>query len=349
MRSWRLQRVPTATAATLLATRIVAIVLALIAAAIALAIKGTDPLQLAATVIETVFGSAFGLEDLTLLFIPLAATGLAVAIGIRIGIWNIGAEGQFCVGALSAAAVGLFVEGPGALPLAVVAGMAGGMLWIAVPAWARCHLGVSELITTLLLNFVGILLVYYVATGPWRDLASITMASTARIPIELPRIFGGVHAGVLGIVLLAGVCAAAFAFTRWGYEVSFAGSNPDAAAYAGIAVRRRIMEVMLISGAIAGLAGTFEVLGTVHRLQGGMSNNFGYLGIIVAVLARGSSLGVMLSAVFIAILLNSGIVAQASGISTSAVLAVTGVILMMVAVGESLAHYRLVRIKFPQA
>ena len=117
----------------------------------------------------------------------------------------------------------------------------------------------------------------------------------------------------------------------------------QAAKYAGMPFRRHLITVMLLSGAIAGIAGMLEVAGTVHRLQGGISNNFGYLGIMVAVLARGSALGVLAGAALMAVILNSGIILQTQGLNTSTVLAITGLILFFTAIGDELAHYRVVR------
>ena len=139
--------------------------------------------------------------------------------------------------------------------------------------------------------------------------------------------------------------AAVLAFTTWGYEVRVSGANPTAARYAGIPVRRRIIATMLVSGAIAGAAGMFEVAGTVHRLQGGIANNFGFVGIMVAVMARGSCIGVIGTAALMAVILNSGIILQTQGVFTSTIVAVTGLILLFTAIGDEIAHYRLVRTK----
>ena len=343
--TYRLRRVPIAHPGIALASRILAIVLALLVAAILLALTGQDPSALSTQVITSTFGSPFGMEDLGLLVTPLILTGVAVAITLRIGIWNIGAEGQFYAGAFGATAVGVFLHGPPLviLPLMFIAGVVGGMVWIAVPTLARAYAEVSELITTLLLNFVAALLVYYVATGPWRDRTTNALASTPRVKVELPELWGSLHLGFPIAVLIAIAVAAVLRFTRWGYEVRVSGANPQAARYAGIPVRARIIAVMLISGGIAGLAGMLEVAGTVHRLQGGISNNFGYLGIMVAVLARGSALGVLAGAALMAVILNSGIILQTQGINTSTVLAITGLILFFTAIGDECAHYRLVR------
>jgi general nucleoside transport system permease protein len=342
--TWRVQRFPSAPAGAALAARGAAIVLALLVGGIALAFTGINPLPLGGEVISATFGNDFGLEDLALLFTPLLLTGLAVAVTLRVGIWNIGADGQFYMGAFGAAAVGLFVEGPAPLVLAamVVAGVAAGALWILVPTLARAYAEVNELITTLLLNFVATLVVYYAATGPWHERSSMTLGATPRIPYALPEFYGSIHWGFPVAIALAVVMAAVLAFTRWGYEVRFSGANPQAARFAGIPVRRRIIVAMLLSGAIAGLAGVMELAGTVHRLQGGISNNFGYLGIMVAVLARGSCLGVIATAALMALILNSGIILQTRGVNTNTVLAITGLILFFTAIGDEFAHYRLV-------
>jgi ABC-type uncharacterized transport system permease subunit len=343
--SFRLQRVPSAQPAVALAARAAAIILALVVAGLVLAANGANPIRLATQVVSSTFGSSFGLEDVGLLVTPLILTGLSVAVALRIGAWNIGAEGQFYAGAFAATGVALFVPGPTIiiLPLMFVAGAVGGLIWILVPTLARAYADVSELITTLLLNFVATLLVYWVATGPWLDPSGHALATTARLPHDVPEFWGIVHWGFPAAILLTVVVAAVLNYTRWGYEVRIAGSNPSAAKYAGMPFRRHLILVMLLSGAIAGVAGMLEAAGTVHRLQGGISNNFGYLGIMVAVLARGSALGVLAGAVLMAIILNSGIILQTQGVNVSTVLAITGLILFFTAIGDEFAHYRITR------
>ena len=341
----RIQYFPSPQPGIAMLARAVAIVLALVVTGLVLAVNGKEPVALAAQVISSTFGSSFGLEDLGLLLTPLILTGLAVSVALKIGAWNIGAEGQFYAGAFAATGIGLFVPGPTfvILPLMFVGGALGGLIWILIPTLARAYANVSELITTLLLNFVGILLAYYVSTGPWLDPSGHALGTTARIRHDVPEFWGSVHWGFPIAVLLTIVIAGLLNFTRWGYEIRIAGSNPQAATYAGMPFRRHLIAVMLLSGAIAGVAGMLEVAGTVHRLQGGISNNFGYLGIMVAVLARGSALGVFAGAALMAVILNSGIILQTRGINTSTVLAMTGLILFFAAIGDELAHYRIVR------
>lgn len=342
-----LQRLPATPPSVATGVRVLSVVLALVVSGLIMAAAGYRPLALAAQVLGNTFGSNFGLQDLALLLTPLLFTGLSVAVALRIGAWNIGAEGQFNIGALCAAGVALFVPGPFwlILPLMVLAGALGGALWILVPTLARAWADVSELITTLLLNFVAMLVVYYVATGPWLDPSGRALATTARLPVRVPELWGIVHWGLPVAVLLALLLALAFGLTRWGYEVRMAGSNAGAARYAGMPVTRHLVAVMLLSGALAGLGGMMEVAGTVGRLQGGISNNYGYLGIMVAVLARAAPLGVLASALLMAVILNGGIILQTQGLTTNTVLAMTGLILLFAAIGDELAHYRLRRIE----
>lgn len=343
--SWQLRRAATVRPGAAILGRIGAIVLALAVVAVVLTLAGRAPTALAGEVVTSAFGSAFGLEDLGLLVAPLILTGVAVAVAQRMGLWNIGGEGQFYAGAVAATGVGLNLSGPDAvmLPAMALAGMAGGAFWILVPTLARALAGINELITTLLLNFVAGLVVSWLATGPWLDRKSGALGTTARVPYEVPTLGDSLHWGLPIAVLVALAAGAALTFTRWGYEVRISGANPGAAVYAGVPMRRRIVAVMLLSGAVAGLAGMLELAGTVHRLQGGISNNYGYLGIMVAVLARGSCLAVIAAAVLMGTLLNAGIILQTQGINTNAVLAITGLILFFTALGDELAHYRVVR------
>jgi len=328
------------------ATRVVSVILALLVGGAFFALAGYDVPMLATEVVSSSLGSLFGIEDLGLLLSPLILTGLAAAVAIRIGLWNIGGEGQFYAGAIAATVVGLYVQGPEWLMLIAmgIAGLVGGAVWILIPALARAYLSIDEIITTLLLNFVAILLVYYLCTGPMLDPTHAVTTATSRVPYDIPPLLDELHWGLGVAVLTAVLMALLFAYTGWGYEVRLAGSNRHAAHYAGVPVRTRLMQVMLLSGALAGLAGMLEVVGTVHRLQGGISNNYGYLGVMIAVLAGGVPLAVLPAALLMAVILNASIVLQAYGVSTYEVLALTGLILLFTAMGERLAYYR-----FPRA
>ncbi|MEE8664093.1 MAG: ABC transporter permease [Acetobacter sp.] len=338
----RFQRFPVAPTGLVLFWRAAAIAVAGMIVACALALSGRNPFELAGLVIHSTVGSRFGLEDLALFMTPLVLTGAAVTLTRCIGLWNIGGEGQFYLGAVGAAGVGLYVSGPPILilPLMAVAAMVCGALWILVPALARAWINVNEIITTLLLNFVAGFLVYWLATGPWRDRVTGALVSTGRLPVAIPEMWGAVHYGFPVSLLVVCALAGLLRRTVWGYEVRISGANPGAARYAGIPMRWRIIVVMLISGALAALAGMFEVAGTVHRMQGGMANNFGYLGIVVAVLARGSCMAVIPAALLVAFILDAGIVLQTQQLAATTVLAITGLVLLLIAIADELAHYR---------
>jgi general nucleoside transport system permease protein len=343
---FRFHRVESVSPWTMVATRAASVAAALAVGAVLFAAAGYDVPMLAQSVTRGSFGNLFALEDLGLLVSPLILTGLAAAVTLRIGLWNIGGEGQFYAGAIAATVIGLMIQGNPAVMLVVlaVAGFIGGALWIAIPALARAYLAVDEIITTLLLNFVAVLLVNYLSTGSLRDPGQAVTSATARIPYEVPSLLDDLHWGLCVAVVLAVVMALILAYTRWGYEVRLAGANRFAAHYAGIPVARRLLQTMLLSGGIAGLAGMLEVTGTVHRLQGGISNNFGYLGVMVAVLAGGRPLGVLPAAILMGVILNGGIVLQSYGVSIYEVLALTGLILLFIAVGEQLTYYRIPRV-----
>ena len=341
----RLQRVAAIGPWTIVAARVASVLAALLVGGALFALAGYDVPTLAGSVVSSSLGSMFGLEDLGLLLSPLIMTGLAAAVALRIGLWNIGGEGQFYAGAIAATLTGLGVHGKPAAMLVLMAasGFIGGAAWILVPALARAWLAIDEIITTLLLNFVAVLLVNYLCTGPMRDPAQAVTSATTRIPYDIPPLLDDLHWGLGVAVALVAIMALLFAFTTWGYEVRLAGANRHAARYAGIPVRRRLLQVLLLSGGLAGIAGMLEVVGTVHRLQGGISNNYGYLGVIIAVLAGGVPLGVIPAALLMALLLNAGTVLQSYGVSNYEVLALTGLVLLFTAVGERVAYYRLPR------
>jgi ABC-type uncharacterized transport system permease subunit len=230
------------------------------------------------------------------------------------------------------------------LAVVFLAGALGGMLWMLIPALMRAYWNVNEIITTLLLNFVAVFLVGHFVIGPWRDRSAAILSASRKLPYLIPKIGDSyMHYAILVPIVLAVILTLAIRGTRWGYEVRTIGGNRRVAEFAGMPVLRHILTVMLLSGALAGVAGMIEVAGTAERLSTTISNDYGYLGIIVAALANGSFLGVIPSGFLLAVLLNAGIVLQTQGLSVNSMLAINGVILIFAAVGEVAAGYRLVR------
>lgn len=345
-RTWRIRRRADVPFWLNILARVIAIAAALILVGIVLKLSGLDPIALGRKAVTQTLGSAYGLQQAAILATPLIMTGLAVAVGMRMRLWNIGADGQLYLGAFAATGIALFVKGPPGLmlPLMFFAGALGGALWILIPAVLRAYWNINEIITTLLLNFVAILLINHFAIGPWRDTGAAILSATPKLPYLLPTIGNSYMTyGVFIPVLIAFLLRLVIQNTHWGYEIRIIGGSRGVAEFAGIPVLRHILTIMLISGAIAGVAGMIEVSGTAQRLSGTISNNYGYMGIIVAALANGSPLGVLFAGFLLAVLLNAGIVLQTSGLSVSAMLAINGVILIFAAIGEVATQYQLSR------
>lgn len=236
---------------------------------------------------------------------PLLFTGAAVAIAFRAGFWNIGAEGQLLAGAICAAWTGTHVGGvprPLAIAAMAVAGALGGAVWVLAPALMRVHLGIDEVVTTLLLNPVALLLVTGLLNGPWRNpVTKFPESERIQSNAEFPQLLSDsrVH---LGFVLALAIIAAAWfvlARTATGLRQRAIGLNPEAARFAGIGVEGLLLRTALVSGAIAGTAGASEVAGINYQLTEGISSGFGYTGIVVATLGALSMPGVVLAALFL--------------------------------------------------
>ena len=326
--------------------RIAGLLVALLGVGLVLELTGRSSTTLAGEVFRSTFGGRFQLEETAIIATPILIDAIAVAIPLRMRLWNIGVEGQFYMGAWAAAGVGIYVDAPDPvlLVLMALAGVIAGAAWILVPAIARAYWNVNEIITTLLLNFVAVTWVEWFSIDLWRDRAAEVVQATPPVDARMPLVPGSVilHVGFLVPLLLAAFFFFVFRSGRWGYEVNMIGGNPRAAEFAGIDVRRRILTVMLLSGGIAGLSGMIHLSGATGRLQGTISNAYGLSGFIVAALAAASFIGIMVGGVFIALLLHSGILLQTQGLSIYIVLAIYGTVLVGISVGEQAARYRLV-------
>lgn len=279
--------------------------------------NGFDPVMIYREMFLASFATHYGIEDSLVSATPLIFTGLAAAVAFRFKLYNVGAEGQLIVGGICAAGVALILGDslPSSLmiPIVMMAGMAGGAIWIAVPAIARAWLGTSEIITTLLLNYVAILLARYLIFGSkslWRDSMATNFPQGQVLPEVsfLPQ-FGitRIHLGLLIGVACALLVFALLRWTRAGFKARVFGDSPSAARYAGINISGIALALLLFSGAIAGLAGASEVVGRAHRLDPvGLAVGFGYTGIIVAALALYNPLAVLPVAILIGGLANAG-------------------------------------------
>jgi simple sugar transport system permease protein len=293
---------------------------ALAASTLLLLAAGTSPLPAFAALVNGAFGNRYALGDTVLKTCPLLVTGLAVALAFRAGVWNIGAEGQLLVGALAATAVGRACDGaPFPLPLlaALAAAATAGGLWAGIAAVLRVYRNVNEIVATIMLNFVAARLLGWAVHGPLMEGAGRYPQSDP-IPQAalLPMVIGRVHVGVLLALLLAALAWVLLFRTSVGFRWRVVGENARAARVAGFSPGRAILEAMLTSGALAGLAGAFEVLGVTGRLFEQLSGGGGYTAIAVALTAGLHPGGVTLAALFFgALAAGSGAMQRVAGVS----------------------------------
>lgn len=298
------------------------------------------------------FGSVFALSETFTRAIPLMLTGLAAAVAFRARLFNIGAEGQLYVGALAAVAVGGLHGGIGfSLPPALLfvlmmlaAALAGAVLLLG-PALMKSQLGVDEVVTTLLLNFIVLLFVSMMLDGPMKDPTAMGWPQSVALnpALELSKLIDQtrVHTGLLWGGALAVLLWLLMKYTVLGFDIRAVGANARAAAFAGVPVTRTVVLVAMLSGALAGLAGAIEVAGRTSYLTLDMSPGYGYSGIVIAMLAGLHPLGVMVSSVFVAgMLVGADSMSRAIGVPTYIADVIVAASLISVLVATLLTQYR---------
>ncbi|HPZ09363.1 MAG TPA: ABC transporter permease [Candidatus Eremiobacteraeota bacterium] len=323
------------------------IIMGLLLGAIFLLCAGVNPLEAYREMLHGAFGTMYAFSETVVKTIPLILIGLGVAVAFRMLLWNIGAEGQFYMGAIGATWVALSMGHLPAikvLPLMLLAGFLFGGLWGLIPALLKAYGGANEIITTLMLNYVAINLCDYLVYGPWKDPEgkgfplTKQFAEGACLPLLYKRIHVGVYLALIAIVLIYLIINK----SKWGYEIRVTGENIKAANYAGINVIRNIVLVMILSGGMAGIAGMAEVLGLTHRLQHGFSPGYGYTAIIVAWLARLNPLAMTLVAfLFGALLVGGDQIQMSMNLPGSMTGIIQGTILFSVLGGEIFSQYRI--------
>jgi ABC-type uncharacterized transport system permease subunit len=295
---------------------VAAVVVALALGAIILRVNGFAASDIVNVMVVGAFHDERSIAEVLLKATPLVLIGVGLCVAFRCSIWNIGAEGQLYAGAAAAAACGVSFQGlPAFLHIAVVllAGTAAGALWASLAGLLKVHFRASEVVTTIMLNYIAIIGVSYLVTGPLKEPGSSypESAKFAR-DIWLPRFLPPtrLHIGILFAVAIA-VVAYVFLFrTSPGYAVRIVGLNPRAAAYAGIDVSRNILLAIAISGALAGLAGAIEIDGVNYRLYQDISPGYGFEGIAVALLANNNPLAAIASGLLFAALRSGSEVLQ---------------------------------------
>jgi simple sugar transport system permease protein len=318
----------------------------LVASGLAL-LAGANPFATLGLIVKGAAGSQFALLETLNRATPLIFTGLAIAIAFRAKLWNIGAEAQFYAGAIVTVLIGTSGV-PFALPLMALAAIGAGALMLLGPVLLKTRLGVDEVVTTLLLNFIMLLFVSYLLEGPMKDPMGMGWPKSAALVPEarLPRLITGLrlHWGFGLALICAGVVWLIQTRTTLGYEMRAVGENPRAARFAGIPVNAVLVKTALLSGGLAALAGFSEVAGLKGHLSLDLSPGFGYTGIIVAMLALLHPLGVVVSALFVAgIFVGSDSMSRAAQVPTyiADMLLATSLLFMVLAI--LLTRFRVVR------
>jgi ABC-type uncharacterized transport system permease subunit len=290
---------------------LVSVVLGLFLGALIMLLGAYNPLQAYASLLDRAFGDMYSIGETIRQITPLIFTGLAVAFAFRTGLFNIGAEGQFIVGSLAAAYVGIAFILPWYIhaPLSAAAGGLAAGIWGAIAGYLKAKRGVHEVISTIMLNFIALYLSNYIVKTfmlePGQQRSKIVEESSWLSFPGFTQLFGGsrIHAGIF----IAIVCAVLFYVILWrtthGFELRAVGLNPHASEYAGMNVRRSLVLAMFVSGSFAGFGGAAEVLGVFHYQAISASfPGYGFLGIAVALLGRNSASGIVAAAVFMGVL-----------------------------------------------
>ncbi|NOY97599.1 MAG: ABC transporter permease [Chloroflexi bacterium] len=330
-----------------------AIVVALFLGGILISLAGGDPLRSYIHIAKASFGGIGVISDTIVKATPILLTSLACSIAFRMKLWNIGAEGQFIMGAFGASAVVLLPVLPPEtspwifIPVMALAGIAAGALWGFVPGYLKARFNVNEIISTLMMNYIAVSWVNFFIFGVWSE-GGFQMSPKFPKNAWLPRLsdyakeiplFRGLttHMG-----LFLGIAAAIVLWlivyrSRWGYEIRLIGDNPRAAKYAGINITRNTVLVMMLSGALAGLGGMAEVTGVVHRLQTSpIAAGYGFTGIIVAWLAKLNPFATILVSILFGALILAGREIQPSGVPKM----IQGTILVCLIASDFLMRYR---------
>ena len=349
----RLEKRHQTSGAALLLAPLAAIGFTLLVSALLVAWAGAPVGRTYGLMVQGGFGSVFAWSETLTRAVPLILTGLAATVAFKARLYNIGAEGQLYAGALAAVAVGGVQAGGGlAAPMWLVfsamlaaAALAGALLLL-VPALLKARLGVDEVVTTLLMNFIVLLGVSALLDGPMKDAAALGWPQSLSLAaeLELARLVQGtrIHSGLFIAVALACALAALMRFTLLGFQIRASGANARAAAFAGVPALRTAVLVALLSGALAGLAGAIEVAGRTGYVTLDMSPGYGYSGIVIAMLAGLQPLGVLAAAILIAgVLVGADSMSRVVGVPTYLADVIVATALIAVLVATLFTQYRL--------
>jgi simple sugar transport system permease protein len=325
---------------------VLAVALTLLSTAIVFAILGKNPLSALGIYFLEPLTQAWSLQELLVKATPLCLIAVGLSLCYLSNNWNIGAEGQFVFGATTGGAAALSLQGAQtglALPLILACGAAGGALFALIPAVLKVRFNANEILTSLLLVYVAELLLDYLVRGPWRDPSGFNFPQTVSFDHAMPILLAGsrVHLGTL-FALVALVAGALFiGRSLVGFEIRVLGQAPRAALFAGFSPPRMTILVFLVSGALAGLAGISEVVGSIGQLQPSVSPGYGFSAIIVAFLGRLNPLGIGIGGLLLALSYLGGEAAQVTlKMPVDVTRVIQGMLLLYVLACDALILYR---------
>jgi simple sugar transport system permease protein len=333
-----------------IASPLIAIALTLVTMAILFAILGKNPITALGVYFLEPLSDLHSLSEIAVKATPLVMIAVGLALCYIANVWNIGAEGQFLIGAVCGSWIAVKTQGTDAgawvLPAMLIAGAVGGALYALIPAFCKVRFGASEILTSLMLVYVADLLLDYLVRGPWRDPNGFNFPTTAEFdPVAtVPTLFTDerLHFGSVIALIVVMIATVLLGRTIMGFEIRVVGAAPRAARFAGFDADRLVIVTFLISGALAGLAGIIEVAGPVGHLQPGISPGYGFTAIIVAFLGRLNPIGILVAGLFLALTFIGGENAQ---ISMKVPLDLTkvfqGILLFYVLACDSLILYRI--------
>ena len=349
----RLEARPTPSAAALVVAPLAAVTFTLLISALLVLWAGAPVGPTYALLLKGGFGSVFAWSETLTRAIPLILTGLAATVAFKARLYNIGAEGQLYAGALAAVAVGGLHGGTGfevspwlLFALMMLASAAAGALLLLGPALLKTKLGVDEVVTTLLLNFIMLLAVSLMLDGPMKDPTAMGWPQSVALQgeLELSKLIAQtrLHSGLIGAAMLAVILWALMKYSVLGFDIRALGANARAAAFAGVPVTRTVVLVALMSGALAGLAGAIEVAGRTGYVTLDMSPGYGYSGIVIAMLAALHPLGVLAASVFVAgVLVGADSMSRAVNVPTYIADVIVAASLISVLVATLFTQYQL--------
>ena len=328
---------------------LLAVVLMLAGGVLVFSVLGKDPVEGFRIFFLNPVKDLYGVSELLLKATPLMLCAIGLAIGFRANVWNIGAEGQFMLGAVAATGVALYFEGSESallLPAMIVAGAAGGAAWAAIPALLRTRFNANEILVSLMLVYVAQLFVSWLVFGPWKDPDGFNFPQTRMFgdAALMPVLLEGTRLH-LGFALAIALLVAGYAFMNRsfaGFRMRVAGEAPDAARYAGFSATRMIWIGLLLGGAAAGLAGMGEVAGPMGQLTDKVGSGYGFAAIIVAFVGRLNAFGIFLASLLMALLYIGGEQAQQYlNLPSSISMVFQGMLLFFLLGSDVFIHYRL--------